>query len=441
MASERFRTWPFGARLVLRASLAGGLLVAGGLLGWSGKPVSASLAIILAIVAWLDMLRVARRAELAMSDLVEQLANGAEDLPPRLDPAFRGFDAAISRAVSARRSARQHQRAETNATQALLDTIPAALFVLAEDGGIVLANRAARRLAPDDLHDFSRHPAFGPSDAQMLAAAQPGSGRILRMRDGRAALAGVALFTLADGTRRRLISIQIVAEELSAVELHSWQHLSRVLAHEMMNSLSPVISLAESLSAMVADPSTAIDQNEIADSLQLMARRATHLMNFIERYRTILDMPEAVPAPVALAPFVADLAQIQRAAAPHVAIRTSVEPFDLVAAIDRELMEQALINLLKNAVEALGDVAEPRIELICRATGGDLTIEVVDNGPGLGSDPDILFMPFYSSKAGGSGIGLAVARQIAQAHGAMLTAESTCSGARFSIRLHRENAC
>lgn len=435
MASRRWHAWSFASRLALRGALAGGLIVAAALLLWSGKAVSAALALALSAAVGLDLMRVARRAERAMEDLVEQIAIGADDSPPRLDPAFHALDAGIARALAVRRAERIGHAEQVGGLLALLDTVPAALFVTDPFGAILLANRPARGLSSAAARHLGGHDAFAPDDAAALVGAAPGSKRILRLADGRAALAGVALFTLADGTRRRLVSVQIVAEELGAVEAHAWHHLSRVLAHEMMNSLSPVVSLAESMADLLGRRDSTFDRADIAGSLELMARRAGHLMSFVERYRAMLDMPEAVLQPVRMADFAADLIRMATAGMPRLAIRARVEPPGLTVALDRELMEQALINLLKNAMEAVAQTPDPAMELAIRDADGATLIEVSDNGPGLPADPDMLFLPFYTTKRDGSGIGLAVARQIAHAHGGTLVAHPEPRGARFILRL------
>ncbi|HWJ70667.1 MAG TPA: ATP-binding protein [Sphingobium sp.] len=435
MASERRHAVSFALRLSARGALAGGLIVAATLLLWSGKPVSAVLALALAVAVGFDLMRLARHAEHAMADVLEQLTIGADDEPPRLDPAFRALDEGIMRAMAAMRAKRIGHAEQIEALQALFDTVPAALFVTDEAGSIVLANRPARALTPAEETYLARHSAFAPGDAAALVAASAGTKRLLRLADGRSALAGTALFTHADGTCRRLVSVQIVAEELGAVEANAWHHLSRVLAHEMMNSLSPVVSLAESMASLLTQQESALDRAEIAASLELMGRRASHLMGFVERYRAMLDIPEAVPEPVDMAEFASDLVRIAQAKAPQIAVDAQVEPPDLTVAMDRQLIEQALINLLKNAVEAIAEVADPVVTLIVRQADGATLIDVVDNGPGLPTDPDTLFLPFYTTKPEGSGVGLAVARQIAHAHGGTLAAMSHARGARFTLKL------
>src|SRR5690606_950413 len=191
---------------------------------------------------------------------------------------------------------------------------------------IVLANRPARALAPASRTDFARHEAFARGDAAALITAPAGSKRLLRLADGRSALTAVALFTLADGSIRRLVSVQTVADELSAVEANAWHHLSRVLAHEMINSLTPVVSIAESLAGLLTHASSEFDRQELASSLELLARRASHLMNFVERYRAMLEVPEPVPQPVPLAEFASDLVRISQAGLARTTVQFSVEP-------------------------------------------------------------------------------------------------------------------
>src|SRR5690606_28093174 len=129
--------------------------------------------------------------------------------------------------------------------------------------------------------------------------------------------------------------------------------------------------------------------------------------------RAMLEMPEAILQPVRLAEFASDLVHIAQASTGRTIVQLGVEPPELTAMMDRELMEQALINLLKNAMEAIRAVPTPIIQLRFGEDGDALVAQVIDNGPGLPVDSDLLFLPFYTTKPDGSGIGLAIARQIA----------------------------
>ncbi|MGH6614130.1 sensor histidine kinase [Sphingomonas sp.] len=440
MAFEPTRRWTFAARLALRGLIAGCLGAAGLMLIAGGRPVLGFIAWVLAILAVIDLIRVAGIAERATRDLIDQLSSGADDLPARLPPSFAGLEASIVRAIEARHVRETRLLTRIDADRALLDTVSAAIFVTDADGLIVQGNRAARALAPSLPGRFADHPSLRPEDVATLLTSRPETGRVIRLADGRAAHASVALFDLADGTRRRLIALHIISESLGAVEINAWHRLSRVLAHEMMNSLSPVISLADSLVSLAQDPDADPDRSQSAAAAATIARRAQHLMGFVERYRQLLAIPEPELAHVPLEEFARDLAALARALDPRVDVRAIVVPSDLTAPIDRELIEQALLNLLKNAVEACREAEQPIVILRCSADASGIEMTVEDNGVGLPDTADDLFLPFFTTKADGAGIGLAIARQIAIAHNGSLLAKPRAKGCTFALRIPTDAA-
>ncbi|MBB6427865.1 PAS domain-containing sensor histidine kinase [Sphingopyxis sp. JAI128] len=427
------RHWSFAAGLAARGLVAGCFAAGSAALLLSGRPALALIAGGVAITALFALVRAARQAERTMRELADQLAIAIDDRPSALPSAFADLDAAIVRAVDAMRQREARHRTQAHSDDALLDTVPAALFLTDAAGGLLRTNRAARALAPAAPARFADHPAFVAADAATLLAGPPEAGRLLRLTDGRSAHASVGLFDIADGSRRRLIAVQTVAEQLGAVETDAWHRLSRVLAHEMMNSLSPVISLAESLAAL--DPAAAPDRGEAAAAAATIARRAQHLMGFVERYRQCLAIPQPRPEPVDLATFGADMVALARGFDPRAALQIDAAAPDAVVAIDRELVEQALLNLLKNAVEAAADRPQPVVTFGWDIAGDMLCFTVEDNGPGLPPDAEDIFLPFYTTKADGGGIGLTIARQIAISHGGALTAEPLPAGTKLLMQL------
>ena len=133
----------------------------------------------------------------------------------------------------------------------LLDTVSAALFVVAPDGKVTLVNRAARALAATAVADFQAIPSFGPAVVRSLLALGPGAREVMTLADGQRMLASAARFSAPGHDLHRLISLQRIAGELDAVELKAWQDMANVLAHEMMNSLTPIASLSESLEELL----------------------------------------------------------------------------------------------------------------------------------------------------------------------------------------------
>lgn len=322
---------------------------------------------------------------------------------------------------------------ELDHAHALLDTVPAALFVL-EQERVVYLNRAARELARETPSTLAEIPALGGAAKQMLVM-RPGAREIAPLADGSQAFVSCSSYAAPGAPPRRLLALQRIAGDLDAVEARAWGDMARVLAHEMMNSLTPIASLSESLEQLLQ---TRTGEDEAVAALEVIKRRSHGLMNFVERYRAVAELPMAAPRAVAVKPFLDGIERLMSATfrERRIAFATRVTPCEVVAHADAELLEQAVINLLRNAVEAVEGAASPSIEIRCLQTPVDLAIEVHDNGRGFSEDDAAkVLTPFFSTKAGG-GIGLSVARHVALAHGGQLRVRrGDAGGAVFSLVL------
>lgn len=254
----------------------------------------------------------------------------------------------------------------------------------------------------------------------------------MRAKDGRNLLAWCGSFTVPGAAPQRLLSLQWVAGELDAVEIEAWQAMTRVLTHEMMNALAPIVSLTESLAALPGHaPQT-------ARALATIERRATHLLGFVERYRQLGDLPRPVPKAFDLSVLVTDVAQSTMSLLEDIGIRLYLslpaKPARIIA--DPELLERALANLLQNAADAVRGQQSPRITIELTSERTETILRVRDNGSGIPVDRiDEVFVPFFTTKEGGSGIGLSLSRQIAAAHHATLMAVPSEEGACFELRI------
>lgn len=325
---------------------------------------------------------------------------------------------------------------EADHFRALLDAVATALFVLDAQGRIVRSNRAARRMAGAMVSRLEDVAALDPGTISILQALPAGARRLVRAKDGRNLLVWCGSFTVPGAAPQRLLSLQWVAGELDAVEIEAWHAMTRVLTHEMMNALAPIVSLTESLAALPDHPP------QTARALATIERRATHLLGFVERYRQLGDLPRPVPEAFDLSVLVTDVAQSTMSLLEDIGIRLDLslptEPARIIA--DPELLERALANLLQNAADAVQGQPSPRITIELTTEMTETILRVRDNGPGIPVDRiDEVFVPFFTTKEGGSGIGLSLSRQIAAAHHATLMAVPSDEGACFELRIPAAN--
>jgi signal transduction histidine kinase len=293
---------------------------------------------------------------------------------------------------------------------------------------------------------FARH---GEAFSVGMDSIRPGTAAILRMERPTGTLQlKVAVTELAlGGIRYRLISLQNIESEMSAQEMVAWQTVIRVMAHEVMNSLTPVSSLAATAHDLVtgvikqlpADDPRAAALTDAAEALETVTRRSQGLLHFVQNHRRLT---KHLVTQIEIAPVQRIFARLQRLLAGDLAARdihltTAVEPETLEIAADIELLDQALINLVRNAIEALRDTPDGRIGLSAhRDPDGRVAIVVADNGPGIAPDQrEKIFVPFFTTKRQGSGVGLTLVRQIATAHAATVDVSSTPGGgATVSMR-------
>jgi nitrogen fixation/metabolism regulation signal transduction histidine kinase len=253
-----------------------------------------------------------------------------------------------------------------------------------------------------------------------------------------------ALHNLAERTRlmevtgntgtEKLFSIQDIGQELESTQLTAWQDLVRVLTHEIMNSITPVASLAQTTADIAGDVKNGLPTDhpqkgnieKIVNASLTMSRRAGNLMDFVTNFRKLTSLPKPNKQVTKVKDLFAHVIQITEADNLNSSIRlvTEVNPDGLELYIDQEQIEQALINLLKNAEQALAKKPDGMIKLSCSLNQrGMVTIEVTDNGPGIKEDIlEKIFVPYFTTKPDGSGIGLALTRQIMSNHGGFISA-------------------
>lgn len=212
-------------------------------------------------------------------------------------------------------------------------------------------------------------------------------------------------------------------------EMEAWQKLIRVLTHEIMNSITPIISLSETLSEREVSEK---NYSVMRQGMQTIHRRSKGLLEFVENYRKLTRLPAPVRRPVSVRELLQDLQKLF----PEAYIHIELPETDRTLQIDRAQIEQVLINLLKNAKEACGKKASPRIEVKMQPVfSWQCLITVSDNGDGILPEvQDKIFVPFFTTKPSGSGIGLSLCKQIMNRHGGNITVQSAVGkGSCFTL--------
>jgi two-component system, NtrC family, nitrogen regulation sensor histidine kinase NtrY len=234
----------------------------------------------------------------------------------------------------------------------------------------------------------------------------------------------------------KLITLQNIQPELQKQELEAWQNLTRVLRHEIMNSITPISSLTSTLREildhdMVRKNSHYELKDEGADDLReglsTIENRSKGLIKFIDAYREYTSLPKPKMSTIRLKELIEKVAQLMKTELKRTRIDFHYECSSeyLTIQADAEMIEQVLINLMKNAIEALAEAKDPKLVLSGRYDESSVMIEVTDNGPGIIKEAlEHIFVPFYTTKRTGSGIGLSLSRQIMQMHNGSLSVES-----------------
>ena len=368
-----------------------------------------------------------------------------DDIGAGFGPLGRAFSDILERF----HSKRADHEADLKHLRALVEHIPVPLLTVHHDDFITLQNNAARRLFGaahvTRLNDLRQ---FGTSFADSVADAIPGRRELVSFSvediEYQLTLASTEIVTA--GERDRLISLQDIQSELDVTQAQAWQDLVRVLTHEIMNSITPVTSLAATATELVEDVREkyerdhpiAADLEDLHSAVSTVARRSDSLVQFVDSYKQLTRLAPAEKKRIAVAELFDAVSRLSAAEWPEgdVSFSVSIDPPGLDVYADRDLIEPVLLNLLRNAVQATSDLSQPNIQIAGRLNRrGNVVLEVSDNGPGVPDDmASKIFVPFFTTKEEGSGVGLALARQIMIAHSGFVTlGKSDTGGAKFSL--------
>ncbi len=325
--------------------------------------------------------------------------------------------------------------------EAVIEHVGIALCCLSDSGEVKMINEPARRLfGVPYLHS---NLSFGRIDRRLpdlLMRLKNGERTLLDVRRGDDTLQLVLYATRFEllGQRYKLVSFHNIHDELDQQEIDSWRKLIRVLTHEIMNSVTPIISLSRLLRETMIDESStppafrALLPQEQADMLRSVTAihaRGSGLLDFVQAYRSFAKLPDPVFSDVdarALLERVRTLLS-QEMGASQITVDLQCRDAGLTIHADAGQAEQILINLLRNAVDALAGRPQPRIEL--RASSSEqsrVLLQVIDNGAGIPAEHlDSIFVPFFTTKRNGTGVGLSISRQLMRVNRGGISVRST----------------
>ncbi len=303
----------------------------------------------------------------------------------------------------------------------LLNRIDTAIIVFDKKGKIHWINKLALDLfgkpQPKHIADFQ---SIDPDLPVVLEKILPKENKIIKfMRNEQLyALAVSAVLFSSKGNELKLVSFKNIESVIEESESEAWKKLTRVLTHEIMNSLTPIISLSESLSENEINEEE--KQSLMNRAMQSIHRRSKGLVEFVQSYQQLTRIPEPVLRQESIRRILEDITGLMQAE--NIRFLFEIKGEDLLMLIDRIQIEQVLINLIKNAWEACRDIDYPSVRLlISKDEYQRPVIQIFDNGHGILPEVmDKIFVPFFTTKTGGSGIGLSVCRQIMSMHGGII---------------------
>lgn len=364
------------------------------------------------------------------------------------DPTIQRLHAELNEAIQKLRISRKEKDSEYQFFKNIVQHVGIGILTFKRDGSIQIINTAAKRLLKvtraDTIEDLRE---VDDSLVDSFVKLKTGGRELIRLKTGDETLQ-LSIFaielTLRD-EEMKLISMSNIQSELDEKEMEAWQNLVRVLTHEIMNSVTPISSLAgiveEELGRKIQYEQD-IKNDELGDmhlSLQTISRRSAGLIRFVKEFRNLTHIPKPKLAEIPVKPLLEEMAMLhKKELADHgVAITCSVEPENLFILADKTMIEQVLINLIKNAIQAFDEQPNKRIDLVARSNEkGRAVISVKDNGSGIDNEAmEKIFIPFFSTKKTGSGIGLSLSKQIMLQHEGRITVKSKLGeGTEFVLR-------
>jgi len=346
--------------------------------------------------------------------------------------------------------ARLKNEIQNNYFKTIVDETAVGLISFKTDGSVELFNEAAKKIfGIQVLRNLRKLNNVKDGFSEMLIEMESNDRKLISLiQDGELIqLATKKVKFKAMNEELHLVSFQNIKPELEEREIESWQRLIRVLTHEIMNSMTPIVTLVGTIVKKLRrkNKSELIDPQEVTSEimqktvkgLDLIDSRGKGLISFVQNYRSITRLPKPDFKIVNIKDLFQRVTSLfeSQFEVTGIDLRINCHP-SLFMNADGALLEQVIINLVKNSSEALDDIESPFVELTAHSVQDQMVMQVSDNGRGIPSELiDDIFVPFFTTKQSGSGIGLSLSRQIIRLHGGSMTVQSSPGNTVFTIRI------
>lgn len=323
----------------------------------------------------------------------------------------------------------------------IIEHVNVSIIAYRENGDVEMINNAAKKMfGISRIKNIDALENWSPELVHQLRNLRGGNKRLVKVSQEDDILqlsVSVKEFIISKVTIF-LVTIKDIQSELEDHEMEAWQKLIRVLTHEIMNSIAPISSLTSTANLLINEVSTELDDKDSAEmvenisdvqtALKTIEKRSNGLIKFVETYRNLTKIPKPNFSIFPVEKLFTDIISLLKDSLKENKINylVDIEPKELEMTADELLLEQVIINLLKNSIQAIAGKKDGKIELTARKNNrGKVVIQVKDNGQGILEDvKDKIFIPFFTTKSKGSGIGLSLSRQILRLHNGTISVKS-----------------
>ena len=438
MSFKNFRFNVVGRVLLIMLSVV--LLLS--IIGQPETAISSTILVILIVLQIYGLVRYVERTNRKLSVFLDSIRHSdfsSSFSDHGLGKSFDDLNQAFNEVISEFQKTRAAKEEHFNYLQTVVQHVTTGIIVFKKDGRISMVNNAFKRMFRNQhLRIISDMEKIDKNLAELLLNIKAGDSQLLKVfHDNELLQLSIrATEFRMQGEDFVLVSLQNIHTELEAKEMDSWQKLIRVLTHEIMNSITPIVSLSSTVKGLLIEENSVQLKKEIDDddvesaqsALNTIERRSQSLLNFVQVYRNLTRIPKPNFRYFPIKELFDNVEQLllPKIRERNIDCQCKIVPPGLMLTADPDLIEQVLINLVINSIHAVQDAEKPKVYIVATAEGiNHVNISVIDNGYGIKPDNlEQIFVPFFTSKKEGSGIGLSLSREIMRLHKGNITVKS-----------------